>query len=102
VTIARTLRGKLTEYERGPRDRLTLAEAAAVLARPIREVRADIRAKFLRALPGGRHVTVAACQEFLIEEREDGEGAHAAIAEMKRTGAKPVPSGEVFRELGLG
>jgi hypothetical protein len=103
VTLVRTVRGRERERVVGPRGQLTLAEAAAVLDRPVAEVRKDIRAGFLRARRdrGQAVVTLAGCDRFLREEREDGEGALAALEEMRRTGARPIPSEQVFRELGL-
>lgn len=103
VTLVRTVRGQELERVVGPRGRLTLAEAAAVLDRPEREVRRAITGRFLAAQRdrGQVVVTLAACDRFLREEREDGEGALAALEEMRRTGARPIPSEQVFRELGL-
>ncbi|MBI2203349.1 MAG: hypothetical protein HYU41_05800 [Candidatus Rokubacteria bacterium] len=45
-------------------------------------------------------VTVAACHRFLVEEREDGNAAAAAMERMRRAGAKPISSARVFQELG--
>lgn len=103
VTLARIVRGVPVERTVGPRGLLTLEEAAAVLDRPIREVRKDIRTAFL---PARRHegrlvVTVAACYRFLVEEREDGQGACAALEEMRRTGQRPIPYERVRQEAGL-
>ncbi len=36
-----------------------------------------------------------------LEDRADAEAAREALAEMKRTGRKPTPWGDVKREAGL-
>lgn len=104
VTLGHTVRGRELERVVGPRGRLTLAEAAAVLDRPAAEMRKDIRAGFLRALRdrGQVVVTLAACDRFLREEREDGEDALAALEAMRRTGQRPIPLGEFLRSRRLG
>lgn len=97
------MRGQTLEREVGPNDLLTLAEAAAVLERPVADVRRAIRTRFLPARRRRRQVlvTVAACHRFLREEREDGQDAVAAVERARRTGAQPLSSDHVFRELGL-
>lgn len=78
-----------------------MEEAAAVLARPVREVRRSIRTGFLRACPDGRHVTLAACHQFLVEEREDGETAVAAMEKVRRGETAVSPWEQVRQQLGL-
>lgn len=101
VVLARQLRGRTLERTVGPRGRLTFEEAAAVLERPVREVRRSIRTGFLRACPDGRHVTLAACHQFLVEEREDGEAAVAVMDKVRRGEMALIPWEKVHRELGL-
>lgn len=101
VTLARQVRGRTLERAVGPRGRLTLVEAAAILRRPVREVRRSIRTGFLRACADGRHVTLAACHQFLIEERADGEAAVALMEKVRRGEMALIPWEQVHRELGL-
>lgn len=98
-----TVRRRGREQVLGPHGVLTLAEAADLLGRPVHEVRQAIRTGFLRTRRRGPQlvVTPAACRQFLNEERADGEAAVAALEEMRRTGAKPIPAEQVHRELGL-
>lgn len=49
VTLSRVMRGRVEQRELGPRDVLTIPEAAVILKRPVSEARKDIRARFLRA-----------------------------------------------------
>lgn len=100
ITLARRVRGQTVQRVVAPRGRLTLPEAAAVLERPLREVRRSIRTGFLRACADGRHVTVAACHQFLRGEREDGEAAMAAMDKVRRGEARVTPWEQVRRELG--
>ena len=102
VTLRREARGRVEERELGPRDVLTLEEAAAILKRPVSEVQRDVRARFLRATrrKGRVMVTVAACRQFLDEERGDGEAA-LRVAERIRLGeAKLISYEEVKKRLG--
>ncbi len=78
----------------GPRARLTLDEAAAVLGRPREYVERAVRAGFLRPVPDSRrHVTLRACVKFLQEEECDGRIA------QERGGEATIPAEEVYREL---
>lgn len=45
-------------------------------------------------------VTVAACRQFLDEEREDGEAALRAAERIRRGEAKLIPYEEVKKRLG--
>lgn len=103
AVLTRTIRGEPRERQVGPRAKLALDEAAALLNCPVSYVRCAIRTKFLRAARDRGHVvvTLAACRRFLDEEREDGEAAVAARAGRRRTGAARISSDQVFRELGL-
>ena len=101
ITLARQVRGRTRERVVGPRGRLTLEEAAAVLQRPVREVRRSIRTGFLRACTDGRHVTLAACHQFLVEEREDGEAAVTVMEKVHRGEMALIPAEQVYKELGL-
>ena len=103
LKLVREGHGGRDERNLGPRSLLDLDEAAAVLQRPRAEVERAIRTGFLAARREGRmiRVTVGACYRFLAEERADGQAARSAIEEMKRTGAKPIPAEQVYRELGL-
>ena len=79
----------------GPRELLTLDEAAEVLGRPREHVERVIRAGFLRVRRKGTrwYVTVQACQAFLAEERADLHAAHAS------RGGPFIPAEEVFRQV---
>jgi hypothetical protein len=103
VTLARQVSGRTLEREVGPAGVLTLAEAAAVLDRPVADVRRAIRTRFLpaRRRQGQLVVTVRACYRFREEERADGESAMAAVARARQTGARPIPWARARRELGL-
>jgi hypothetical protein len=94
--------GRVEQRELGPRDVLTVAEAAAILKRPVSEVRKDIRARFLRATrrKGRVVVTVAACREFPDEEREDGEAVLNVAERIRRGEARLIPYEEVKKKLG--
>jgi hypothetical protein len=96
------MRGRVEQRELGPRDVLTIAEAAAILKRPVSEIRKDIRARFLRATrrKGRVMVTVAACRRFLDEEREDGKAALDAAERIGRGEAGLIPYEEVKKRLG--
>ena len=102
LTLRREVRGRVQQRELGSRDVLTMNEAAAVLKRPLRELRQDIRSGFLRATRRKGHVviTVAACRRFIDEEREDGEAAAHVAARIRRRDAKLVPYEEVKKRLG--
>jgi hypothetical protein len=102
VTLRREVRGRVEERTLGPLDVLTLNEAAAILRRPVTEIRRDIRGGFLRAArrKGRVVVTVAACRQFLDEEREDG-AATLRVADRIRGGdAKLIPYEEIKKRFG--
>ena len=104
VQVRRKPRGTLTVVRArqgaprvlGPRELLTLDEAAEVLGRPREHVERAIRAGFLRVgRKGSRsYVTVQACRTFLAEERADLEAAHAS------RGGRLIPAEDVFRQIG--
>ena len=102
VTLRRELRGRVEQRKLGPRDVLTVAEAAVILKRPVSEVRKDIRARFLRATRRKCRVvvTVAACRKFLDEEREDGKAALDVAERIGRGEARLIPYEEVKKRLG--
>lgn len=97
ITVVREMRGRKSERNVGPRGWLSLEEAAALLARPPAVVARSIQNGFLRARREGRNVfvTLAACDQFLREEREDL--AHARASQNQRR----YPAHEVHAELGL-
>ena len=104
VQISRNPRGTLTVVRArqgaprvlGPRELLTLDEAAQVLGRPREHVERAIRARFLRVRRKGTrcYVTVQACRTFLAEERADLDAAHAS------RGGQFIPAEDVFRQIG--
>jgi predicted DNA-binding protein len=102
VTLRLEMRGRVEQRELGPRDVLTVTEAAAILKRPVNEIRKDIRARFLRTTrrKGRVMVTVAACRQFLDEEREDGKAALDAAERIRRGEARLIPYEEVKKRLG--
>ena len=102
MTLTRGVRGRVEARELDARDVLTLEEAAAVLKRPVDEVRKDIRTRFLRATrrKGRVVVTVAACHQFLAEEREDGEAALEAAERIRRGEERLVSYAEAKKRLG--
>ena len=104
VTLRRELRGRVEQRKLGPRDVLTVAEVAVILKRPVSEVRKDIRARFLRATrrKGRVVVTVAACRQFLDEEREDGKAALDVAERIGRGEARLIPYEELKKRLGWG
>ena len=91
-----TSRGEERERTVGPRARLTLDEAAAVLDRSRGDVVRSIRAGFLRATRrGGRqYVTMLACRDYVRELLADLTIARARSREPR------IPAEEVFREAG--
>jgi excisionase family DNA binding protein len=95
-TLAVVRAGQRTARVLGPRELLTLDEAAEVLGRPREHVERVIRAGFLRVRRKGtrRYVTVQACRTFLAEERADLDAAHAS------RGGRFIPAEEVFRQIG--
>jgi hypothetical protein len=97
VTLVRDVRGRRLEREVGPRARLTVEEAAAVLDRPVAAVRIAIRAGFLRVRQvGGRAmITLAECQRYLREESEDRAAVRA------RRQQRRYPAEKVHARLGL-
>jgi hypothetical protein len=101
VTLRREMRGRVGQRDLGPRDMLTVAEAAAILERPVSEVRKDIRARFLRATrrKGRVVVKVAACRQFLDEEREDRKAALGVTERIRRGDARLIPYEEVKKRL---
>lgn len=96
IAVVREMGARKVERLVGPRAWLTLDEAAALLERPAAVVARSIQNRFLRARRRGRDVfvTVAACEQFLHEEREDIR--HARATENERRHAAP----EVHAELG--
>ena len=102
LTLRREMRGRVEQRELGPHDALTVAEAAAILERPLSEIRKDIRARFLKAtrLKGRVVVTVAACRQFLDEEREDGKAALHAAERIRRGEVRLIPYEDVKKRLG--
>ena|SRR2546425_12570231 len=102
VIFRREVRGRVEERSLGPRDVLTLEEAATILKRPVNEIRKDIRTRFLRTTrrKGRLVVTVGACRQFLDEEREDGEAAIRVAERIRRSETKLIPYEEVKKRLG--
>jgi hypothetical protein len=94
VTVVRARQG--VPRVLGPREWLTLDEAAEVLGRPLEQVERAIRAGFLRVRRKGTrcHVTLQACRTFLAEERADLRAARAS------RGGPFIPAEEVFRQIG--
>ena len=94
VTVVRARQGAPRVL--GPRELLTLAEAAEVLGRPLEHVERAIRGGFLRVRRKGTrcYVTVQACRTFLAEERADLRAAHAS------RGGPFIPAEDVFRQTG--
>ena len=97
ILIFKAEDGRLRERVVGPRALLTIAEAAAVLERPVAHVRRAIKARLLRAVRrGGREcVTMGTCVGFLREEKADLAVARARLHEPVRS------SEEVYRQLEL-
>jgi hypothetical protein len=95
LTVTRARRG-VRPRVLGPRELLTLDEAAEVLRRPREHVERAIRAGFLPTRRKGTqcYVTVQACRAFLAEERADLEAARAS------RGGRFIPAEEVFRQVG--
>jgi hypothetical protein len=95
--VFKTEGGRLRERVVGPRALLTIAEAAAVLDRPVAHVRRAIKARLLRAVRrGGReYVTMSTCVGFLREEKADLAVARTRLHEPVRS------SEEVYRQLEL-
>ena len=89
--------GRLRERVVAPRTLLSIAEAAAVLDRPIAHVRRAIKARLLRAVRRGSrtYLTMATCAGFLREEVADVAVAGARLHEPVRS------SEEVYRQLEL-
>jgi phosphohistidine phosphatase SixA len=77
------------ERELGPRGVLTFQEAAAVLDRPVTEVRRAITAAFLRSTRGG--VTVQAALDFLREERADARAADRVMRRVRAGKEQMIP-----------
>jgi hypothetical protein len=79
----------------GPRALLTIAEAAAVLDRPVAHVRRAIKARLLRVVRRGdrEYVAMSACVGFLREEKADLAVARARFHELVRA------CKEVYRKL---
>jgi hypothetical protein len=95
--IYRTASGRQRERHVGPRARLTLDQAGAVLGRNRDGVERAIRAGFLRTVRhnGRRYVTMQACRDYERERRAD-----LALAEAHAH--DPVsPSEEVYSRLGI-
>lgn len=81
----------------GPRTRLTLAQAAAVLGRSREGVQRSIRAGTLRTVRrnGRRYVTMQACRDFERERQAD-------LAVIQARAHEPgISADEVYRELGM-
>jgi hypothetical protein len=97
ATIVREATGGRTRRRKvGPRSRLTLEAAAAVLGRPREYVERAVRTGFLRPVRNSRrHVTLRACVNFLQEEEYDGRIAR------DREGEATVPAEKVYRQLGI-
>jgi hypothetical protein len=95
VTIIRGTRERVV----GPRGWLTLAEAAAVMRRPVAAVRQSIRAGFLPARRRGTAtvLTLAAVDRYLREEAED----IAMVRARRRDAGRGRPAEEVFARFGL-
>ena len=91
-----TSRGEERERTIGPRARVTLDEAAAVLDRSRGDVVRSIRAGFLRATRrGGRqYVTMLACRDYVRELLADLAIARARSREPR------IPAEQVFRGAG--
>ena len=87
--------GRLRDRVVGPRALLTIAEAAAVLDRPVAHVRRAIKARLLRAVRrnGREYLTMGTCVGFLREEKADLVVARARLHEPVRS------SEEVYRQL---
>lgn len=97
ATIVREAAGRRARRRKvGPRARLTLEEAAAVLGRPREYVQRAVQTGFLRPVRDSRrHVTLGACINFLREEEHEGRIAR------EREGEPTIPAEEVYRELGI-
>lgn len=89
ATLVREAKGETVERELGPRSRLTLAEAAAVLDRSPAEVYRAIRTGFLPARRVGEAVVVTfgACYRYIEEIKRD-------LAEARATEGEPTISAE--------
>jgi hypothetical protein len=102
LTLERVIGDRVTSRrELGPRGRLDLDEAAAVLERSVDEVRGEIRAGFLQRVRGSRpmKVTIQALAAFLEEERADVKAAQRADARIRSGCSRLVPWSEVRRRL---
>ena len=96
ATLAfKTEGGRLRERVVGPRALLTIAEAAAVLDRPVAHVRRAIKACLVRAVRRGSrtYLTMGTCVGFLREEKADLAVARVRFHELVRF------SEEVYRQL---